>query len=343
MNRAIDLRSDTVTQPTDGMRQAMLNAPVGDDVYGEDPTVNRLEARMAEMLGQEAGLFVTSGTLSNLLAILTHCQRGEEYIAGARAHAYLEEAGGGAVLASVQPQPVENEPDGTLDLDKVVAVIKPDDFHFAVTRLLCLENTFFGIPLPLHYLTNVQALGRQHDLRTHLDGARVFNAAVRGDVPVSTITSGFQSVSACLSKGLGAPVGSVLTGSREFIAQARRWRKMLGGAARQVGVLAAAGSYALDHHISRLSDDHEQAGRLAELLATVDEAKVHETPQRTNMVFVSFPSDQLTDLRDHLKERGILITAKENPVRFVTHLDVAPTDIELTVQAIKNYFRTGGA
>ena len=339
MDKNIDLRSDTVTRPTQGMRQAMSSAPVGDDVYGEDPSVNRLESQMADMLSHEAGLFVTSGTQGNLLAILTHCQRGEEYIAGSRSHAYLDEAGGGAVLASVQPQPIDNEADGTLDLDKVSAAIKPDDFHLAITRLFCLENTFSGIPLPLDYLSGARALADRHQLRSHLDGARVFNAAIGCKVDVSTITQHFDSVSTCLSKGLGAPVGSVLTGGREFIARARRWRKMLGGGARQAGVLAAAGLYALDHHIERLAQDHDNAASLAQLLSTVDEAKVHATDLRTNMVFVSFPPDSLKGLSDHLREHGILVTARSNPVRLVTHLDFTEEHIGKTVQAIKDYFR----
>ena len=339
MDQTIDLRSDTVTRPTQGMRRAMSDAPVGDDVYGEDPSVNRLESQMAEMFSHEAGLFVSSGTQGNLLAILTHCQRGEEYIAGSRSHAYLDEAGGGAVLASVQPQPIDNEVDGTLDLDKVSAAIKPDDFHRAITRLFCLENTFAGIPLPLDYLSRAQALAKSHQLQSHLDGARVFNAAVRCKVDVSTITQNFDSVSTCLSKGLGAPVGSVLTGGREFIARARRWRKMLGGGTRQAGMLAAAGLYALDHHIERLSQDHDNATSLTDLLSKVDEAQVHATDLRTNMVFVSFPPDSLKGLSAHLRERGILVTARSNPVRLVTHLDVTEEHIAKTVQAMKDYFR----
>ena len=339
MDETIDLRSDTVTRPTQGMRQAMSNASVGDDVYGEDPSVNRLESQMAELLSHEAGLFVTSGTQGNLLAILTHCQRGEEYIAGSRSHAYLDEAGGGAVLGSVQPQPIDNEEDGTLDLEKVSAAIKPDDFHMAITRLVCLENTFSGIPLPLGYLRAAQALADRYRLRSHLDGARVFNAAIGCKVDVSEITQHFDSVSTCLSKGLGAPVGSVLTGNREFIARARRWRKMLGGGTRQAGVLAAAGLYALDHHIERLTQDHDNATSLAQLLSGLDEAKVHPADLRTNMVFVSFPADSLEGLSDHLRESGILVTAQSNPVRLVTHLDLTEEHISKTVQAMKDYFR----
>jgi len=339
MNAVIDFRSDTVTRPSLGMRQAMAEAPVGDDVYGDDPTVSRLEAKAAELLGQEAGLFVTSGTQGNLLAILTHCQRGEEYIAGTKAHAYLEEGGGGAVLASVQPQPVENQSDGTLDLASVRAAIKPDDFHLAITRLFCLENTFFGTPLPMDYLSDAKNLAREHQLQFHLDGARVFNAAVRCGIAPDTIGGMFDSVSACLSKGLGAPIGSVLTGSRAFIDRARRWRKMLGGGTRQVGILAAAGLYALEHNIQRLEEDHEHAMVLANGLGGIEELEIQNTTQRTNMVFVSMSERLLEGLAQFMHERGILITAHENPVRLVTHLDIDRAGIDNTVDAFKDYFR----
>ena len=339
MNAVIDFRSDTVTRPSLGMRQAMAEAPVGDDVYGDDPTVSRLEAKAAELLGQEAGLFVTSGTQGNLLAILTHCQRGEEYIAGTKAHAYLEEGGGGAVLASVQPQPVENQADGTLDLASVRAAIKPDDFHLAITRLFCLENTFFGTPLPMDYLSDAKNLAREYQLQFHLDGARVFNAAVRCGIAPDTIGGMFDSVSACLSKGLGAPIGSVLTGSRAFIDRARRWRKMLGGGTRQVGILAAAGLYALEHNIKRLEEDHEHAMVLANGLGGIEELEIQNTTQRTNMVFVSMSERLLEGLAQFMHERGILITAHENPVRLVTHLDIDRAGIDNTVDAFKDYFR----
>ena len=339
MNAVIDFRSDTVTRPSLGMRQAMAEAPVGDDVFGDDPTVSRLEAKAAELLGQEAGLFVTSGTQGNLLAILTHCQRGEEYIAGTKAHAYLEEGGGGAVLASVQPQPVENQSDGTLDLASVRAAIKPDDFHLAITRLFCLENTFFGTPLPMDYLSDAKNLAREYQLQFHLDGARVFNAAVRCGIAPDTIGGMFDSVSACLSKGLGAPIGSVLTGSRAFIDRARRWRKMLGGGTRQVGILAAAGLYALEHNIKRLEEDHEHAMVLANGLGGIEELEIQNTTQRTNMVFVSMSERLLEGLAQFMHERGILITAHENPVRLVTHLDIDRAGIDNTVDAFKDYFR----
>lgn len=338
MNAVIDFRSDTVTRPSPGMRQAMAEAPVGDDVYGDDPTASRLEAKAAELLGQEAGLFVTSGTQGNLLAILTHCQRGEEYIAGTKAHAYLEEGGGGAVLASVQPQPVENQSDGTLDLASVRAAIKPDDFHLAITRLFCLENTFFGTPLPMDYLSDAKNLAREYQLQFHLDGARVFNAAVRCGIAPDTIGGMFDSVSACLSKGLGAPIGSVLTGSRAFIDRARRWRKMLGGGTRQVGILAAAGLYALEHNIKRLEEDHEHAMVLANGLGEIEELEIQDISQRTNMVFVSMAESKIQGLTGFMRECGILVTAEENPIRLVTHLDIDRAGIDNTVAAFKDYF-----
>ena len=339
MEQMSDFRSDTVTKPTPAMRKAMAEAEVGDDVYGDDPTVNRLEEKAAEMLGQEAGLFVSSGTQGNLLSILTHCQRGEEYIAGAHSHAYLEEAGGGAVLASVQPQPIENQDDGTLDLEAVKAAIKPDDFHMAISRLFCLENTFFGTPLSMDYLHDAKTLAQSHGLRFHLDGARVFNAAVRLGVEASEIGRQFDSVSACLSKGLGAPVGSILAGSREFVARARRWRKMVGGGTRQAGVLAAAGIHALDHHVDRLVEDHDLAALLAEELQSIEELTVRPAKMRTNMVFVSLQADKLGGLADHMRKQGILLTVEGNPIRIVTHLDIREQDIHNLVDAFKTYFQ----
>jgi threonine aldolase len=262
----IDLRSDTVTRPTAAMRAAMANAEVGDDVYGEDPTVNALEALAAQRIGFAASLFVPSGTMSNLLALLAHCGRGDEYIAGQQAHTYKYEGGGGAVFGGIQPQPLPFQIDGTIDLDAVEASIKPDDFHFAKTRLLCLENTYAGMPIPLDYVPRARALCTRRKLAMHLDGARVFNAAVSQDVPVTALTADFDSASVCLSKGLGAPAGSVLCGSVDFIASARRWRKMLGGGMRQSGVLAAAGIHALNHHVERLEQDHTRAARLVAAL-----------------------------------------------------------------------------
>jgi threonine aldolase len=331
------LRSDTVTKPTPAMRAAMAQAEVGDDVYGEDPTVNRLQSLAADMLGTEAALFATSGTQSNLLGVMSHCERGDEYIVGQHAHTYRFEGGGAAVLASIQPQPIDFQEDGTLDLHEVTQNIKPNDFHFARTRLLCLENTQEGKVLPLDYLAKASALAKQHGLSLHLDGARVFNAAVKLRVPVREITRHFDTISFCLSKGLGAPVGSVLCGSREIVDKARRWRKVLGGGMRQAGILAAAGIHALTHHVDRLAQDHENAGMLAQGLAQITELAVDPGRVQTNMVLFTMEPPRFKALQAYLKERGILISGREK-VRLVTHLDVSPEDIGMVVGAFKKYF-----
>lgn len=324
----IDLRSDTVTKPSQGMRAAMASADVGDDVYGEDPTVNALQERLAGMLGFEAGLFVPSGTQSNLIGVMTHCDRGDEYIVGQSAHSYRYEAGGAAVLGSIQPQPITNQDDGTLPIADIEAAIKPDDAHFAKTKLIALENTIAGKVLPHDYLRAVVALARNHGLGMHLDGARLFNAA-GGDVGrAREIADGFDTVSVCLSKGLGAPAGSVLCGSREHIAAGHRWRKMLGGGMRQTGVLAAAGLYALEHNVQRLAEDHDNAQRLADGLAKLPGLRVE--PPQTNMVFVHIPVDRIPALREHLDRHGIKVTLAAR-TRLVTHLDV---DAEMTDKAI---------
>jgi threonine aldolase len=338
MRKIVDLRSDTVTQPGTAMRKAMNEAAVGDDVLGEDPTITCLEEATAEMFNMESGLFVASGTQGNLLALFSHCQRGDEYIAGQAAHNYLEEGGGGAILASIQPQPIPNEVNGTLSLGRVRDLIKPDDFHYARTRLLCLENTWHGRPLPLDYLDDARNLTRVHKLALHLDGARVFNAAVRQQVEVSSITSHFDSISACLSKGLGAPVGSVLCGSRNVIDNARRWRKVLGGGWRQAGVLAAAGLYALEHHIERLATDHYHATLLAKSLAEIEELSVDNFPERTNMVWVEVPEWSRTDLAPSLRKEGVLISMDDYPLRLVTHLDINEADIRTATHTFKKFF-----
>ena len=332
----IDLRSDTVTQPTEAMREMMLKAEVGDDVYGEDTTINLLQATLSEMLGKEAALFVPTGTQSNLLALLSHCERGDEYIAGQHAHIYCEEGGGGAVLASVQPQPVDNEADGSLDLEKVAAAIKNnDDFHFAKTRLLCLENTMWGRVLDLDYLQSASQLAKKNKLSTHLDGARFFNAVVELGVAPQEMAEHFDSVSICLSKGLGAPVGSVLCGNKKLIEKARRWRKVVGGAMRQAGVLAAAGLYALNNHVERLKDDHQLAYYLAEQLAEMEEVNLHF--QATNMVFFDLPNHNHKDFGEYLKKQDILILS-EDLIRLVTHLNVTKEDIDEVLLAIKQFF-----
>lgn len=333
----IDLRSDTVTRPTPAMRSAMAQAEVGDDVYGEDPSVNRLEQTAADLLGLEAGVFVSSGTQGNLLALLSHCERGDEYIAGQYAHTYRTEGGGAAVLGGIQPQPLDFEPDGTLDLDAVAGAIKPVDPHYARTRVLCLENTQGGKVLPLDYLDRAHAFTREHGLAMHLDGARVFNAAVALGVPVNRIATLFDSVSFCLSKGLGAPVGSVLCGTRELIDRARRWRKVVGGGMRQAGILAAAGLVALEHHVDRLADDHANAKHLASGLAEIGPLEVDPEPVQTNMVFVSGDDRTMDKWTDHMVAQGVLIR-RGNRKRLVTHLDVSTQDVEQVVRASAQCF-----
>ena len=333
----IDLRSDTVTTPTPAMRAAMHAAPVGDDVYGEDPTVNALQQRLADDLGFEAGLFVPSGTQSNLLALLAHCERGDEYIVGMDAHTYKFEGGGAAVLGSIQPQPIVQAEDGSLPLERVAAAIKPVDPHFARTRLLALENTWHGRTLPLDYLQQAGELARTHGLGYHLDGARLFNAAVACGVPARQIVRHFDSVSVCLSKGLGAPVGSVLVGSHALIDKARRWRKVCGGGWRQAGMLAAACLHALDHHIERLGDDHARAARLASALRAIDGVRL--LGQHTNMVFIDVPGERLRALDAHLRDAGIRISIGYLPtLRLVTHLDVDDAAISRTADAFAAFF-----
>ena len=342
----VDLRSDTVTQPTAAMRQAMLAAPLGDDVFGDDPTVNALQHRIAQMLGFEAALFVPTGTQSNLCALLAHCQRGDEYLVGQMAHCYRWEGGGGAVFGSIQPQPIAHQPDGTLALADIEAAIKPDDAHFARTRLLALENTLGGKLLPFEYVQSATALARRHGLSTHLDGARLFNAAVAqaaqtGGAVVDEarrIAQCFDSVSVCFSKGLGAPVGSALCGSAEFIRRAHRVRKMAGGGMRQAGMLAAAALHALDHHIERLADDHALAQRLAAGLAGVPGLQV-EAPH-TNIVFVDLVGgarDRSADLLAHLAAHGVRATGLYR-LRFVTHLDVDANGVDHAVSVIRGFF-----
>ena len=331
----IDLRSDTVTRPTAAMRAAMAAAEVGDDVYGEDPTVNALQARLAHELGFEAGLFVPSGTQSNLLALLAHCERGDEYLVGMDAHAYKYEGGGAAVLGSIQPQPLAHAADGTLPLEAVERAIKPDDAHFARTRLLCLENTWHGRPMPLPYLAEARALCERRGLALHLDGARLYNAVVACGVPAREITKHFDSVSVCLSKGLGAPVGSVLLGSDALIARAKRWRKVCGGGMRQAGLLAAGALHALDHHVARLADDHARAARLGERLAA---AGLQVTAQHTNMVFLDVPVERLPALAAHMDAAHVRVSIGYTAaIRLVTHLDVDDEGIEHVATAFERF------
>ena len=338
MTTIVDLRSDTVTQPTPAMRAAMLEAPLGDDVFGDDPSVNALQEHIAALLGKEAALFVPTGTQSNLVAIMSHCGRGDEYIVGQMAHTYRWEGGGAAVLGSVQPQPIEHQADGTLALADIESAIKPDDAHFARSRLLALENTLGGKLMPMAYLLEASALARRRGLATHLDGARLFNAAVAlgGDAFANAraIAQPFDSVSVCFSKGLGAPVGSALVGSRAFIRGAHRWRKMLGGGMRQAGVLAAAARHALDHHVARLADDHALAQRLAAGLAGLPGLTV-EAPQ-TNIVFADLGGPRANGLIEHLRARGVLATGLYR-LRFVTHLDVDAAGVDRAVAAVREH------
>ncbi|VTU40782.1 L-allo-threonine aldolase [Variovorax sp. PBS-H4] len=342
----VDLRSDTVTRPTAAMREAMLQAPLGDDVFGDDPSVNALQSQIAGMLGFEAALFVPTGTQSNFCGILAHCQRGDEYIVGQMAHCYRWEGGGAAVFGSVQPQPLDHQPDGTLALEDIAAAIKPDDAHFARTRLLALENTLGGKLLPFDYVEQATQLAHRKGLARHLDGARLFNAAVaqaaqRGTAArdeVRRIAGCFDSVSVCFSKGLGAPVGSALCGSRELIARAHRIRKMAGGGMRQAGMLAAAASHALQHHVDRLAEDHALARRLADGLAGIAGLQV-EAPQ-TNLLFVDLVGEaqaRSADLLAHLKREGVLATGLYR-LRFATHLDVDGDGIDHAIAAIRSFF-----
>jgi len=346
MYKTVDLRSDTVTQPTAAMRAAMLAAPLGDDVFGGDPSVNALQQKIAALLGFEAALFMPTGTQSNLCAILSHCQRGDEYIVGQQAHCYRWEGGGAAVLGSVQPQPLNHQSDGTLALDDIDAAIKPDDAHFARTRLLALENTLGGKLLPFDYVQQATQLAADKGLDRHLDGARLFNAAVAQAMQTGSdaftearrIAQCFDSVSVCFSKGLGAPVGSALCGSRDFIARAHRIRKMAGGGMRQAGMLAAAAMHALDHHVVRLAQDHALAQRLADGLSGIDGLQV-EAPQ-TNIVFADLTGDarvRSADLLKHLAGCGIQATGLYR-LRFVTHLDVDAAGVDRAAAAIRQFF-----
>ncbi len=332
----IDLRSDTVTKPSKEMLEVMFKAEVGDDVYHEDPTINHLEEKIADMLGMESAIFAPSGTQTNLMALLSHCSRGDEYIVGQLAHTYKYEAGGAAVLGSIQPQPLDFEKDGTLDLDKVSRFIKPDEYHFAKTQLFCLENTTSGLALPMEYLDDANKFAKDNNLKFHLDGARIFNAAVKHDVMVDKISKFFDTVSVCFSKGLGAPVGSALCGSKDQINQARRWRKMLGGGMRQAGILAAACIYSLDNNVDRLAQDHDNAQFFAQGLTELDQLDVVYDPAQTNMVFVTLKND-CKGLVDFMKDKGIIIPQGKD-LRLVTHLDISRNNIDNIIQTFKSYF-----
>ena len=331
-----DFRSDTVTKPSAGMRAAMADAEVGDDVFGDDPTVNLLEQRMAGMLAKDAALFVPTGTMSNLLALMSHCGRGDEFIAGQNAHCYKYEAGGAAVLGSIQPQPIAHQADGTMALGDIEAAIKKGDSHFATTRVIALENTFGGRVLPVDYMRAVAGIAERHGLGLHLDGARAFNACVALGLDIKEFSAPFDTVSICLSKGLGAPVGSVLVGRADLIETARRNRKMLGGGLRQSGVLAAAGLYALEHNVARLAEDHRRAKMLAEGLARHEALRV--TVPDTNILWVDMEADLGERFLAYLGENGVGVTGRYGQQRWVTHLDVGDEDVRGALALVDRFF-----
>jgi threonine aldolase len=332
----IDFRSDTVTRPSDSMRKAMMNAKVGDDVYGDDPTVNALETKVAQLMGHESAMMVASGTQSNLAALLVHCGRGDEYIVGQDYHTYLYESGGAAALGSIVPQPILVEADGSLDLAQVKKRIKPKDVHYANSKLLSLENTHSGKVIAPAYFEQAIALAKANNMQVHLDGARVFNAAVAQQCEVAHITRHFDSVSVCFSKGLGAPIGSVLCGSNDFIMQARRWRKMLGGGMRQAGIIAAAIDFAIDNNVQRLEQDHFHAALLQTRLSEIAELTVENA--NTNMLYFSVATQEVAEkLGRYLQLKNILISASKR-TRLVTHLDISAEDIDVFVEEVKRFF-----
>ena len=347
-NTIIDLRSDTVTQPTEAMRKAMAAAPVGDDVYGEDPTVNRLEAMTADLLEKEAAVFVSSGTMGNLASLLSHCGRGDEMLLGDQAHIFLAEQGGSAGLGGVHPRPLPTAPDGTLDLQKVASSIRADDEHYPRTRLLAIENTHNrsgGRCLPVEYMDAAGKLAHSHDMKLHVDGARLWNAAVALNVSPARLLKEADSASLCLSKGLGAPVGSVIVGDSEFIKRARRMRKILGGGTRQAGIIAAAGIVAITEMIERLADDHANALRLAQGLAQLDGIGIDPELIETDIVIFELRRDDITpaQLSAGLRELGVLLSPIDSShLRAVTNLNVTSADIERTLDAFSQVLQSGG-
>jgi threonine aldolase len=338
----IDLRSDTVTKPTPEMREAMAEAEVGDDVYGDDPTLNHLEELAAAKLGKEAAVFVPSGTMGNLTALMVHCQRGDEAIVGEKSHIYLNEAGGISALGGIIPNPIPNQSDGTLALETVLAAIRTEDIHHPITRLICIENTqnvCGGVPLTLGYTQQVGELAHQHNLFLHIDGARIFNAAAALNVDVKDLVAPADSVMFCLSKGLSAPIGSMLVGTKKFIARARHIRKMLGGGMRQVGVIAAAGIISLEKMTTRLGQDHQHAKKLADGLRNISGITLDEKPPATNMVYFNLAEHVALDEKaicDQMLKHGILVDwASARRFRLVTHYWVDDGGVEKTIAAFR--------
>lgn len=334
--KVIDLRSDTVTRPSSGMYDAMMSAPLGDDVYGDDESINALEQQVAQMLGKEDAIFVSSGTMSNLIAVLGHCARGDELIVGDDYHIYIDEAGGPSVLGGVAMCPLPTDDKGGLTVAQIEGAIKEDDIHSPISRLLCLENTVHGCAQPADHIRTLVESARGAGLSAHLDGARFMNAAIELGVTPYNLAAPFDTVSLCLSKGLGAPVGSVLSGTQAFIKSARRNRKLLGGGTRQAGILAAAGSYALDNNIERLADDHANAKMLSEGLSSINQLEVK---QQTNMVFITPVNGGQSELQAHLSDQGIVISAGVPSTRLVIHLDISTADIEYLIDVIVKYYR----
>ena len=334
-DQRLDFRSDTLTRPSGGMRQAIAEAEVGDDYYNEDPTVQALEAEIASLFGKEAAIFNTSGTQSNLVAIMSHCGRGDAYVVGDGSHSHLNELGGAAMLAGVQPKAVPNQPDGTIALDDIAGTVNPEGILFAPCRLLALENTIGGKVLPMEYVREATALASAHGMASHLDGARVFNAAVALGLPVAEVVGPFDSISVCLSKGLGAPVGSLLVGSAELIKRARRHRQALGGGLRQAGLLAAAGLYALEHNVERLREDHLRAQRLAEALNRIKGVKAG-TPD-SNIIFAEIDPSLAGTFSRFLSEAGIRCSGNERRQRWVTHLDIDDAALEETIAVLSRF------
>ncbi|MBN2272283.1 MAG: low-specificity L-threonine aldolase [Sedimentisphaerales bacterium] len=339
--KSIDLRSDTVTLPSPAMREAVYKAELGDDVFAEDPTVNRLEQMAAERMGKEAALLVVSGTMGNVTCVLTHCRRGDEVILGDRSHTFLYEAGGVSALGGVHPHTIANQPDGTILPDEIAAAIRPDNVHFPRTRLICLENTHnrcAGSPLSVEYTNAVAALAKKRGLLLHLDGARIFNAAIALGVDAKELARGADSVTFCLSKGLAAPVGSLVCGSAEFIAEARRTRKVLGGGMRQAGIIAAAGIIALEQMVDRLAEDHENAKRLAKGIANIDGLSINVENVRTDIVYFEVAGDRLTaqQLTVELAKKGVkILNIGPGRLRAVTHYGITADDIDIAIKAIR--------
>ncbi len=337
-NRTVDLRSDTVTKPDEAMRSRMAAAEVGDDVFGEDPTVKELESVAAELLGKDTAVLFPSGTQSNLSAILTHCQRGDEMLVGDRYHSFHDEAGGASALGGVAYSTLKVQPDGSLDAADIAAAVRDDDPHYPRTRLLCLENTTSGKAVPLNRLRQSAETAREHGISVHLDGARIFNAAVSLGRSAADIASVADTVSVCLSKGLGAPVGTVLAAGNALERRIRRNRKILGGGMRQAGVFASAGLYALNHNVLRLTEDHRRAAYLAEQLSRLPKRFGLGVTHATNMVFVTPGEANHDRLHAFLAKRGILIGSRRPTMRIVTHLGIDDAGIDAAIAAFNDFY-----